>query len=327
MTPLLNQWTYQAMVHELIGTEKNTVDLQGREEVPKDMRKITLSGNSDEFYKLNMYENFGDIGKRIQDLVKNFQEKVKGHQKLDSINDIKDFITNYPDFKKMSGTVSKHVALMGELSKEVTKNDLLNISELEQNIACGSERDANFQQLLQIVGNSANIREKDALRLVALFTVRYGQDIEKHLDRLCKSVKGVSRKEVYDVILMVNKYSRIKSRHLFDAKSSYFAPINYFKGIKGAENVYTQHQPLISKEILPDIIRGKQRTDLNYLRQAESTNKVIVFIIGGLTYEETRAVAMFNKENASNVVIGGTSILNFDSFMHSVNEACSQSSE
>ena len=54
----------------------------------------------------------------------------------------------------------------------------------------------------------------------------------------------------------------------------------------------------------------------------EATNKIVVFIIGGITYEETRAVAMFNKENSSNVILGGTSILNYDSFMQSITEAC-----
>ena len=99
--------------------------------------------------------------------------------------------------------------------------------------------------------------------------------------------------------------------------------LTLFKGLKGAENVYTQHQPLITKGFLPDIIRGKQRPDFNYLRpQVEATDKVIVYVIGGITYEESRAVAMFNKENGSNVVLGGTSILNYDSYIKSINEAC-----
>ena len=325
VTPLLNQWTYQAMIHELIGLKNNTVDLEGRDDIPPEVKKMTLSAESDEFYRLNMYANFGEIGQTIQNLVKSFQDKVKGQQKsLDSINDIKDFITSYPEFKKMSGTVSKHVALVGELSKEVKSHGLLDVSELEQNIACGSEKDANLNQLSQLL-NSPNLRTKDALRLISLFAIRYESDMDRHLERFCKSVKGASRKEVYEVIQMVQKFSRVKSRFLFDDKSTPFAPSNFFKGLKGAENVYTQHQPLITKEILPDIIRGKQRSDFNYLRQAEPTAKVIVFVIGGLTYEETRAVSMFNKDNGSNVVIGGTSILNYDDFMHLVHESTSNS--
>ena len=64
------------------------------------------------------------------------QEHVKGQQKIESIGDIRDFVTNYPEFKKMSGTVTKHVNLISEMSKLVTKHNLLqvlklNISHLE----------------------------------------------------------------------------------------------------------------------------------------------------------------------------------------------------
>ena len=120
---------------------------------------------------------------------------------------------------------------------------------------------------------------------------------------------------------MARKFSHLKSKYLFDDKSTQFSTI-FFKGLKGAENVYTQHEPLITKEILPDIVRGKQRLDMNYLRQPEVTSKVILFFIGGITYEETRAIAMFNKDNGTNVVIGGTSILNYDTFMESMKDSC-----
>ena len=49
--------------------------------------------------------------------------------------------------------------------------------------------------------------------------------------------------------------------------------------------VYIQHQPLITKGFLTCIIRGKQRPDFSYFRpQVEATEKVIVLVIGGITY-------------------------------------------
>ena len=123
------------------------------------------------------------------------------------------------------------------------------------------------------------------------------------------------------MIQLVNKYSQTKSKLLFDDKP--LSAANFFKGLKGAENVYTQHEPLITKELLPDIVRGRQRPDLTYLRTpVEVPQKVILYIIGGVTYEETRAVSTFNKDHGSNVVIGGTAIHNFDSFMESMQEVC-----
>lgn len=61
VTPLLNQWTYQAMVHELLTINNNRVDLTGIDGAPKDMKEVVLSTEQDEFYanvrNLNLKKN------------------------------------------------------------------------------------------------------------------------------------------------------------------------------------------------------------------------------------------------------------------------------
>jgi vacuolar protein sorting-associated protein 45 len=51
ITPLLSQWTYQAMVHELLTINNNRVDLSNVAGVPKDFREVVLSSSSDDFYR------------------------------------------------------------------------------------------------------------------------------------------------------------------------------------------------------------------------------------------------------------------------------------
>ena len=64
VTPLLTQWTYQAMVHELVGLTHNRVNLENAKGIKKDMREVVLSCVEDEFFNLHMYDNFGDLGKK-----------------------------------------------------------------------------------------------------------------------------------------------------------------------------------------------------------------------------------------------------------------------
>lgn len=45
----------------------------------------------------------------------------------------------------MSGTVSKHVVIMEQLSNYVTKKNLLEVSELQQQIACGIQSSQHIQ--------------------------------------------------------------------------------------------------------------------------------------------------------------------------------------
>ncbi|XP_064898942.1 vacuolar protein sorting-associated protein 45 isoform X4 [Columba livia] len=146
ITPLLNQWTYQAMVHELLGINNNRIDLSRVPGISKDLREVVLSAENDEFYANNMYLNFAEIGSNIKNLMEDFQRrKPKEQQKLESIADMKAFVENYPQFRKMSGTVSKHVTVVGELSRLVAERNLLEVSEVEQELACQNDHSSALQ--------------------------------------------------------------------------------------------------------------------------------------------------------------------------------------
>ena len=60
---------------------------------------------------------------------------------INSIADMKRFVEEYPEFRKLGGNVSKHVALVGELSRLVEKNKLLEVGETEQGLATHSGAD------------------------------------------------------------------------------------------------------------------------------------------------------------------------------------------
>lgn len=86
-----------------------------------------------------MYKNFGEIAVNIKLLMDDFQDKTKNQKNIETISDMKEFLDQYPQFKKMSGTVSKHVLLISELSRLVSLHNLMDVSEAEQEMACQSE--------------------------------------------------------------------------------------------------------------------------------------------------------------------------------------------
>ena len=136
ITPLLTQWTYQAMVHELIGISNGRVDLSDVPDIRPELKEIMLSQDQDPFFKTNMYQNFGDLGQNIKEYVEQYQVKTKSSMNIESIADMKRFVEDYPEFRRLSGNVSKHVTLVSELSRRVGEENLLDVSELEQSLAC-----------------------------------------------------------------------------------------------------------------------------------------------------------------------------------------------
>ena len=145
ITPLLTQWTYQAMVHEQIGIINGRVDMSHVPDIRPELKEILVSQDQDPFFKKNMYLNFGDLGGSIKGYVDQYQTKTKSSANIESIDDMKRFVEDFPEFRKLSGNVSKHVALVSELSRQVGQQSLLDTSELEQSFACSDNHASDLK--------------------------------------------------------------------------------------------------------------------------------------------------------------------------------------
>ena len=83
---------------------------------------------------------------------------------------MKRFVEEYPEFRKLGGNVSKHVALVGELSRLVGRDKLLDLGEVEQGLATGAGADLKSVQTF-VVDSTVSPRNK--LRLVILYALRF----------------------------------------------------------------------------------------------------------------------------------------------------------
>jgi vacuolar protein sorting-associated protein 45 len=157
ITPLLTQWTYQAMVHELLP------------DIRAELKEVVLSQDQDPFFKKNMFFNFGDLGGNIKDYVEQYSSRTKTGSNIESIADMKRFVEEYPEFRKLSGNVSKHVTLVGELSRKVGSESLLEVSEVEQSLACNDNHANDLKvsclraQRIQVANNSTECATPDSI--------------------------------------------------------------------------------------------------------------------------------------------------------------------
>ena len=60
--------------------------------------------------------------------VQQYQEQTKSNAKIETIEEMQKFVDAYPEFRKLSGNVSKHVTLVHELSRLVAAGGLLDVS-------------------------------------------------------------------------------------------------------------------------------------------------------------------------------------------------------
>lgn len=102
------------------------------------------------------------------------------------------------------------------------------------------------------------------------------------------------------------------------------------QGLEGAVNVYAQHTPLLAgtlkslgqgklkESAFPLVVDPKLRASAR-----DRVRDVIVFIVGGATYEEQLAATEMSKQGM-NVVIGGSCMQNSASFLQEVARAFGQ---
>ncbi|KDR82790.1 hypothetical protein GALMADRAFT_88469 [Galerina marginata CBS 339.88] len=341
VTPLLSQWTYQAMVHELLGIHNGRVDLSKVPEIRPELSEITLTTSTDPFFQSNFLSTFGDLGSSLKDYVQDYQTRslAQSPSSINSIADMKRFVEEYPEFRKLGGNVSKHVALVGELSRLVGRDKLLEVGEVEQGLATSSG--ADFKTVQEIITN-AGVPPWNKLRVVMLYALRYQKTQTTNIAALINLIlaNGVSREDAKLVYVLLNIAGADQRQDdLFSTESLLAKGRSALKGLKGVENVYTQHTPHLS-QTLENLFKGKLReTNYPFLEGAgvnaglQRPQDVIIFMIGGTTYEEARTVTLYNQDPvaASNggivnpagirLLLGGTCVHNSSTYIEMLRSA------
>ncbi|KAH0874544.1 LOW QUALITY PROTEIN: hypothetical protein HID58_071906 [Brassica napus] len=136
---------------------------------------------------------------------------------------------------------------------------------------------------------------------------------------------------------ILDSENTIFSNLLKDTQSHILADSDEHKAVQqvqGVENVYTQHQPLLF-QTMESITRGRfvakkkkkkqreiTRCGLTFCWRSFSTGTVVIFMVGGTTYEESRSVALQNATTSViRFILGGTAVLNSKRFLMDLEEA------
>eukprot|EP01130_Rhizamoeba_saxonica_P016526 TRINITY_DN7659_c0_g1_i1.p1 TRINITY_DN7659_c0_g1~~TRINITY_DN7659_c0_g1_i1.p1 ORF type:complete len:560 (-),score=113.59 TRINITY_DN7659_c0_g1_i1:63-1742(-) len=330
VTPLLTPWTYQAMIHEHIGIDNNLVDMtEINPNIPEELEKMVMSPSQDEFYKENMFKDFGDLGVAIKEIADKYQKDHHMHQDISDIAEIKRFIENYQDYKTLGTQVNKHVSVMESLKNKLVEDELLRVSAIQQTVACEQGQKKHLAQINDLFSDYRGDPTL-LLRLVMLYNLRYEDNpigMTEFKEQLLAS--GLSVEKI-SILRSIKGYAGANKRSrevdLFQNNDILsIARGSIKRGLMGVTNIYTQHESLLLR-ILRDSVKGKL-SESTYpftqgVPQKERPQKIILFVFGGITYEEAQEIASFNQGNRNtSVVLGGTFIHNSKTFLEDMMEA------
>jgi len=333
VTPLLTQWTYQAMVHEIFGiSSSNRVRAPDAQKLSKKPEEFILSFREDAFFRDHKYDDYGDVGAAVKKYVDDFaneRSKTTASKSTASVDDVAKFVERFPEFRQKSATVAKHVQLVHTLSKVINDRQLMKVSEIEQELACAGTSVNGLEKQVEEIVNDPSFGESEKVRLVALYCLRRETEapqICQHLIRVLSNHVGGKRIDALDCMLRRGG-ENARTSDLFGTKTIAARMRTSVSALKGAENVYTRHVPLV-RSLVAQCVNGKLPAaeysptwDGFTPECSKKPAEIIIFIVGGATYAEARAVAKFNASKESNnvkVTIGGYSMLHQSRFIENL---------
>jgi vacuolar protein sorting-associated protein 45 len=314
VTPLLTPWTYQAMLHELVGLDNNRLKLP---DAASEEDGYVFSQKDDTFFASNQFSNWGDLCSSVKTYVDNCKSALNIDRSTATMEEIKQFMQKLPQTKHLTGSVTKHATVVSHLANEIKARALLDLSLLEQDMVSSSSQSDHWSRLCE-AAKKLTTRPSDVLRLCLIFNLRYEKS---GMMSRCEELLGFEQRSM--LRKMREYYGERPTDYLF-ASTGVMSSIA--KTFVDVGNIYTQHEPVL-KKMLTSLAQGRLDAEqFPYVQlqpsppQSFKPKDVIVFFCGGFTFAEAAVVNSFNQATTSTggelrVLLGGTGIHSSQSFL------------
>jgi vacuolar protein sorting-associated protein 45 len=173
-----------------------------------------------------------------------------------------------------------------------------------------------------------------------LYALRYENSANLHMLLQAMSKGGVPPHSI-SLVKSLLRYGGSKSRgpglfHNGGGDIMSRVTKNIVGAVQGIDNVYSQHEPLVM-DTLQMLLKGKLSArdypvaygNSNAVTDPILTDDVLIFMVGGVTYEEAYKIAEYNKSLAANagggssggsnvrpqIILAGSTVHNSTSFL------------
>ncbi|KAG5488440.1 hypothetical protein JIQ42_00046 [Leishmania sp. Namibia] len=316
ITPLLMPWTYEAMIHELIGFQRgNEVVIDDPDAKPEDRVHI-VTPQTDTFFGQHRYDDWGQVCVAVSEMVKAYKEMNKFDRNTVSLDEIKNFMNRFPEARKQSVQVTRHCAITSELVAEINGRNLTRLSVLEQDIVLNNNVTEHSRLVLEVVQDPKTDVD-DALRIVMLYQLRYekaaGNVITQLKQELMQRQCPPEKVRLIDSLIeyagqdqRCHEIFRSSTGHMFKAVAKAVGQFG-----KDVQNVLTQHVPLI-KKLINRVYNGTLSADKYPVQEVPGCpipagqepfvrgKDIIVVYVGGYTFSEAMLLAQINEGNVDN---------------------------
>ncbi|POS79305.1 Sec1 family protein [Diaporthe helianthi] len=341
MAPLVHEFTYQAMAHDLLTIkegDKVTYHMTINEGQENAEEKDMELQEKDKVWVENRHRHMKDT---IDKLMSDFQKFLdanpqfnEGEQKA-NLNTIKDMLAGLPQFQEMKEAYSLHLSMAQESMNMFQNHKLPDIASVEQTLATGLDEDLRkpknvLQEVVRLLDDES-ITKSDRLRLLMAYFIFRDGVIEEDVKRLvahsaldqsqCNTVNNLDILGAR--VLKGLKEVRQPRPPLFPLDKN--IQLNEEYGLSRFEpNVKHMLEHLCKGTLDPmtfpytippadpneDVVAGqgslraaKPSWAGGGRRVADNRQRIIVFVAGGATYSESRACYEISEKQNRDVFL------------------------
>lgn len=395
VAPVIHEWTYEALVYDLLSPEDNVIRYQAETAAGgSEVKEHLLDESTDELWAELRHSHIADVYTTLSRRFNDFQDKNKaaqyqrgaaaGGQGINTGN-IKALIKALPQFRDVLGRLSVHIFISSELKNAINSRMLTELGELEQNLVYGDSGSQELIKFLQEYGDA--LAPVDKMRLFMSYLATHPEKLDPvkkqqwaKLARLdAQDMDTVCNLAYLNVAVMKQPGSQASKGLSFSLRGPRKKKATYRKreGRGGADEQYTlaRFDPVLL-DVMEDAVAGKLSQDeYPYIREtngaagdeyglgdpatratsarqnrsavfglrrgseaaqsgpssiynqvtggmaglglggAGAGRRLLVFVIGGVTRSEMRAVHELSRRTGRDILLGSTAVLKPTGFL------------
>ncbi|XP_053325761.1 syntaxin-binding protein 3 [Spea bombifrons] len=326
VSTVLHELTYQAMIYDLLPIENDIYKYGTDHSTAKD-RDARLDESDDLWAKIR-HRHIAAVLEEIPKLVKETSSSKKETEGKLSIGNLSNLMKKMPQFRKQISKQTIHLSLAEDCMKKFEGN-IEKLCKVEQDLALGTDVDGqkvkeHMRVLLPVLLNK-ELDNYDKIRAILLYIFVENGTTQENLDRLIQHAKIESdgdalRNWKHLGVPVVSKSSQRKPARRDRSNEETFQLSRWTPVIKdiiedSMENkLDSKAWPYCSE--CPAVWNGsgavsaRQKQNTMSREDKKNVSKLIIFVIGGITYSEIRCAYEVTQANKFiQVLIGSTHII------------------
>ncbi|KAL2516825.1 SNARE-interacting protein KEULE [Abeliophyllum distichum] len=345
IAPIIHEWTYDAMCHDLLNLEGNKYvhEVPNRTGGLPEKKEVLLEDHDPIWLELR-HAHIADASERLHEKMTNFVSKNKAaqiHGSRDAGNlstrELQMMVQALPQYSEQIEKLSLHVDIAGKINKIIREMGLKELGQMEQDLVFG---DAGTKDLINFLRTKEDVTRENKLRLLMIYAAVYPEKFEDgkiaklmELARLPQEdTNAVYNMRLLEVSSETKKSSIIPFSLKFDVHKKKHAARKDRPGEEVAwqlSRFYPIIEELVEKlskaelskddypcgqqhgPVLETLMTGYSSDSI--LRHASSDFKqmgqrIFVFIVGGATRSELRVCHKLTTKLKREIVLGSSSL-------------------